>query len=49
MGPTLKQEFPEIRKYTRIRWSDKALFIEGEKRIYLPMAFSVDSAFLDMR
>jgi len=48
MGPTLKKEFPEIKKFTRINWSEKPLLMYGEKRIYLPMAFSVDSAFLEM-
>ncbi|HEY2348361.1 MAG TPA: ABC transporter permease, partial [Puia sp.] len=48
MGPTLKHEFPEIKNYTRINWHDKQLLKYGEKRIYLPMVFMVDSAFLDM-
>jgi putative ABC transport system permease protein len=48
MGPTLKKDFPEIRKYTRISWWEKSLCKYGEKRIYLPMTFRVDSAFLDI-
>ena len=48
MGPTLKNDFPEILKYTRISWWEKSLCKYGEKRVYLPMTFRVDSAFLDI-
>src|SRR5579864_2773051 len=48
MGPTLKKEFPEIKNFTRINWHDKPLLKYGEKNVYLPMVFGVDSAFLDI-
>ena len=48
MGPTLKNEFPEIKNYTRIRWRDKFQMTYSEKRLYLPQTFFVDSTFLDM-
>src|SRR6195952_6159173 len=48
MGPTLKNDFPEILKYTRISWWEKPLCKYGEKAVYLPMTFRVDSAFLDI-
>src|SRR5580765_8326197 len=48
MGPTLKKEFPEIKNFTRINWNEKALLKYGEKKVYLPMTFMVDSAFLDI-
>jgi putative ABC transport system permease protein len=48
MGPTLKKEFPEIKNFTRINWNEKALLKYGEKRVYLPMTFMVDSAFLEI-
>jgi len=48
MGPTLKNDFPEILKYTRVSWWEKSLCKYGDKRIYLPMTFRVDSAFLDI-
>src|ERR1700704_1547013 len=35
MGPTLKKEFPEIKKFTRINWNEKPLLKYGEKRVYL--------------
>jgi len=48
MGPTLKNDFPEIRNFTRVRWNDKYQLTFGEKRIFLPHAFFVDSTFLQM-
>ncbi|MFI5159855.1 MAG: ABC transporter permease [Sphingobacteriales bacterium] len=46
MGPTLQQEFPEIRSFTRIHWTDKYQLTEKEKKIFLKQAFFVDSTFL---
>src|SRR5712671_5585304 len=34
MGPTLKNEFPEIINYTRVNWNDDYQMTAGEKRIY---------------
>ena len=48
MGPTLKNEFPEIRNYSRIHWQTKEQMTYGERRLFLPQVFFVDSAFLDM-
>jgi putative ABC transport system permease protein len=48
MGPTLKNEFPEIRNFTRIHWEDKDLISFQEKRIFLPELFFVDSTFLEI-
>jgi putative ABC transport system permease protein len=48
MGPTLKNEFPEIRNYTRIHWSDKVEMTYQERRIYLPHVYFVDSTFFQM-
>ncbi|MBS1916743.1 MAG: ABC transporter permease [Bacteroidetes bacterium] len=48
MGGTLKNEFPEIKNYTRVRWQQKYQMTFGEKRIYLPWAYFVDSTFLQM-
>ena len=48
MGQTLKNEFPEILNFTRIRWSNKYQITAGEKRIYLPQLFSVDSTFFSI-
>jgi len=46
MGPTLKNEFPEVKNFTRVRWQEKYQLTFGEKRIYLPHTYFVDSTFL---
>src|SRR6266513_548486 len=33
LGPTLKQEFPEIEKTTRVGWDEFFLFMVGEKKL----------------
>ena len=48
MGPTLKQDFPEIINFTRVNWDDNYQMTFGEKRIYLPHIYFVDTAFLAM-
>ncbi len=48
MGPTLKKEFPEIKNFTRIHWNDKYQLTYGDKRMYLPQSFFVDSTFLQI-
>jgi putative ABC transport system permease protein len=48
MGPTLKNEFPEILNFTRVNWDDKVKFKYAEKTIYLPAILMVDSTFLDI-
>jgi putative ABC transport system permease protein len=45
MGPTLKQEFPEVKNFTRIHWTQKYQVTYGEKRVFLPQVFFVDSTF----
>jgi len=46
MGPTLQQEFPEIRNFTRIRWDSKYQLTYGDNNLFLPQIFSVDTSFL---
>ncbi len=48
MGPTLKQDFPEVMNYTRVRWGNQDQVAYGEKKVYLPQVFFVDTAFLQM-
>src|SRR5580765_8970527 len=48
MGPTLKQDFPQILNFTRINWDDNYQMTSGEKRIYLPQIYFVDTVFLAM-
>ena len=45
MGPTLKNEFPEIKNFTRINWRDKYQVSYQEKRVYFPHVYFVDSTF----
>src|ERR1700744_1637965 len=45
MGGALKQEYPEIKNYTRIHWDMKYQMTNGEKRIFMPAMFFVDSTF----
>jgi putative ABC transport system permease protein len=48
MGPTLKEDFPEVLNYTRVRWGNQYQMTFGEKRIFLPQIYFVDTAFLRM-
>ncbi|MEO5890547.1 MAG: ABC transporter permease [Ferruginibacter sp.] len=48
MGPTLKNEFPEILNFTRVMWRDKYQMTYGEKRVNMPSMYFVDSTFLQM-
>src|SRR5450432_2393726 len=48
MGPTLKNEFPEIKNFTRVNWQEKYQMTYQEKRVYLPEMYFVDSTFLQM-
>src|ERR1700744_4599404 len=45
MGPTLRQEFPEIKNFTRIRWQEKYQLTQTTQRVFLPQVFFVDSTF----
>jgi len=45
MGPTLKQEFPEVKNYTRLHWVEKYQMTYNQKRIFLPQVLFVDSTF----
>ncbi|HEY4207378.1 MAG TPA: ABC transporter permease, partial [Puia sp.] len=48
MGPTIKEEFPEIKNFTRIHWQDKYQMTYMDQRVYLPHAYYVDSTFLQL-
>ncbi len=48
MGPTIKDEFPEVKNFTRIRWQDEYQMTYGDKRIYLPTTYFVDTSFLSI-
>jgi putative ABC transport system permease protein len=46
MGPTLQQDFPEIRNFTRVNWDNKVQLTYRDKRLFLPQTFNVDTSFL---
>jgi len=48
MGETMKAEFPQIINYTHVRWNDKYQMTNGDRRVFLPQVFFVDTAFLQM-
>jgi putative ABC transport system permease protein len=48
MAPTLLHEFPEIKNFTRVHWTDKYQVTYGEKRIYFSQSYFVDSTFLEL-
>ncbi|HVW95061.1 MAG TPA: ABC transporter permease [Mucilaginibacter sp.] len=48
MGPALQADFPEVKDFTRIHWQDKFQLTYGEKRVFIPEAFFVDTTFLNI-
>ncbi|GAB2790204.1 ABC transporter permease [Rhabdobacter roseus] len=48
MGPTLKEEFPEILDYVRIRLSTKVPFTYQQKKVELPRILWVDPNFFEL-
>jgi putative ABC transport system permease protein len=48
MGPTLKDEFPEVLNYSRVDLNTQYEMTYGEKRVFLPQTCFVDTAFLRM-
>jgi putative ABC transport system permease protein len=48
MGPALKNEFPQVKNFTRVKWHDKYQVTYKDKRMFVPQAFAVDSTFLQM-
>ena len=48
MGPTLKNDFPEIKNFTRVSWREKVQMDYQDKRIFLPSMYFVDSTFLQI-
>ncbi len=48
MGPALKDEFPEIKNFTRVSWFRNYMVYSGSKKAYLGQSFLVDSTFLQM-
>jgi len=48
MGPTLKDEFPEVLNYSRIDLNHQYEMTYGEKRVFFPQTYFVDTSFLQL-
>ena len=48
MGPTLKNDYPEIRNFVRVNSMSQVLLSSKDKKIELPQGLFVDSNFLEM-
>ena len=48
MAPTLKQEFPQIRQFTRVNNFDKPPLVYNDKKVVLSNMYWVDSTFFDI-
>ena len=48
MGPTLKDEFPEVLNYSRVDGNQQYEMMYGEKRVFFPQTYFVDTTFLQM-
>jgi len=48
MGPTLKDEFPEVLNYSRIDVNHEYEMTYGEKRVFFPQTYFVDTSFLQL-
>ena len=48
MGPTLKDEFPEVLNYSRVDGNKQYEMMYGEKRVFFPQTYFVDTTFLQM-
>ena len=48
MGPTLKNEFPEVLNYSRVNGNTQYEMTYGEKRVFFPQTYFVDTSFLGM-
>lgn len=48
MGPTLKNEFPEIRNFARINDFDNVTLTYQDKRVVFPMMYWADSTFFQI-
>jgi putative ABC transport system permease protein len=48
MGPTLQQEFPQIKQFVRVNIFDKPDFLYNNKKVTLPKVFWTDSSFFNL-
>ncbi|HWB92639.1 MAG TPA: ABC transporter permease [Puia sp.] len=48
MGPTLKDEFPEVLNFCRVDLNNSYEMTYGEKRVFYPHTYFVDASFLQL-
>ena len=48
MGPTLKDEYPEVLNYSRVYGNNQYEMTYGEQRVFFPQTYFVDTSFLRM-
>jgi len=48
MGPNLKNEYPEIKNYTRVKWTNKFQVSNQDEKLFLPQVLFTDSTFFDI-
>ncbi|WP_352432898.1 FtsX-like permease family protein [Mucilaginibacter sp. PAMB04168] len=48
MGPSLKNDYPAVKNFTRVKWSNKYQLANQSKRVFLPQVLFTDSAFLSI-
>lgn len=48
MGPGLKNDYPAIKNFTRVKWSNKYPLSKGSKKLFLPQVLFADSTFLSI-
>jgi len=48
MGPTIKEEFPEVLNYSRLLGRSQYEITFGDKRVFFPQSLFVDTSFLQM-
>lgn len=48
MGPSLKNDYPAIKNFTRVKWDNKYQVTYQSQRLFLPQVLSADSTFLQI-
>lgn len=48
MGRSLKNDYPEIKNYTRVRWTNKYQLTSQSKKLFIQQGVLVDSTFLEI-
>lgn len=48
MGPALKNDYPEVKNFARVKWVNKYQLTNASKKLFLPQALFADSTFLEI-